>query len=308
MKNLFLIVCFLIVSASYSQNLYSKVFGESNSETIIFLHGGPGFNSASFERTTAQKLADQGFRVIVYDRRGEGRSKNQTAEFTFNQTYLDILSLFNQYRVKKATIIGHSFGGIIATLFATKYPEKIKSVILVSAPIAVQKTYETIIEKSKSIYLAKGDSLNLNYIKLLLTKDPKSLEYSSYCLLHAFQNGFYSTNHPTDEAKLIYSTFKSDSILNKYASQTTYQTPHGFWKNEKYTSIDISNQLKELVKNKIKVYGLYGKDDGLFSNEQIKNLQNIIRKSNLKYLERCSHNVFIDQQIEFVNQIKSWAN
>jgi proline iminopeptidase len=308
MKNLFLIVCFLIVSASYSQNLYSKVFGESNSETIIFLHGGPGFNSASFERTTAQKLADQGFRVIVYDRRGEGRSKNQTAEFTFNQTYLDILSLFNQYRVKKATIIGHSFGGIIATLFATKYPEKIKSVILVSAPIAVQKTYETIIEKSKSIYLAKGDSLNLNYIKLLLTKDPKSLEYSSYCLLHAFQNGFYSTNHPTDEAKLIYSTFKSDSILNKYASQTTYQAPHGFWKNEKYTSIDISNQLKELVKNKIKVYGLYGKDDGLFSNEQIKNLQNIIRKSNLKYLERCSHNVFIDQQIEFVNQIKSWAN
>lgn len=308
MKNLFLIVCFLTVSASYSQNLYSKVFGESNSETIIFLHGGPGFNSASFERTTAQKLADQGFRVIVYDRRGEGRSKNQTAEFTFNQTYLDILSLFNQYRVKKATIIGHSFGGIIATLFATKYPEKIKSVILVSAPIAVQKTYETIIEKSKSIYLAKGDSLNLNYIKLLLTKDPKSLEYSSYCLLHAFQNGFYSTNHPTDEAKLIYSTFKSDSILNKYASQTTYQAPHGFWKNEKYTSIDITNQLKELVKNKIKVYGLYGKDDGLFSNEQIKNLQNIIRKSNLKYLERCSHNVFIDQQVEFVNQIKSWAN
>ena len=72
-----------------AQEIYSKTFGNPNHEPILFLHGGPGYNCANFEATTAQKLANNGFFVIVYDRRGEGRSKDTNAQFTFQKFNFD---------------------------------------------------------------------------------------------------------------------------------------------------------------------------------------------------------------------------
>ena len=51
------------------QKIYYQSFGDKKDPTILFLHGGPGYNSASFEATSAQNLANAGYHVIVYDRR-----------------------------------------------------------------------------------------------------------------------------------------------------------------------------------------------------------------------------------------------
>jgi proline iminopeptidase len=110
---------FLIV-----QNLEVQTFGSDKSTPVLFLHGGPGYNSVSFERTTAQELAENGFFVISYDRRGEGRNTHLKAAYTFKQTYKDIRQIYTTYDLKKKTLIGHSFGGIVGTLFADQYPKK----------------------------------------------------------------------------------------------------------------------------------------------------------------------------------------
>ncbi|HEX6428642.1 MAG TPA: hypothetical protein VF008_13195, partial [Niastella sp.] len=83
--------------------------------------------------------------------------------------------------------------------------------------------------------------------------------------------------------------------------------PQGFWKNEKYTTIDLTANIKKLQANKIRMYGLYGKEDGLYSSEQVQKLQKLLGESNLKYLDNCSHNVFIDQQTQFLEAINTWA-
>lgn len=292
---------------SVGQTIYSKAFGDKNNKPIIFLHGGPGYNCANFEATTAQSLADNGFYVIVYDRRGEGRSTDPKAQFTFNESMEDINALYTQYGITKSTLIGHSFGGVIATRFAEKYPNKVQSIILVGAPIALQETYQTIIATSRAIYASKKDSVNLGYLNMLSMMDKHSLEYSSYCLVHAMQNGFYSPKNPTDEAKKIYATFKTDTLLVNYASQMNYAAPQGYWKNEKYTSLDLTTSLKNLKEQNIAIYGLYGKDDGLYSADQINALKNIIGDEHLDYLDRCSHNVFIDQQATFLTRIETWT-
>jgi proline iminopeptidase len=54
------------------------------------------------------------------------------------------------------------------------------------------------------------------------------------------------------------------------------------------------------------VFGLYGKEDGLFSDNQIYTLGNLIDKKNIKYLEHTAHSVFIDQQTSFINTLKKW--
>jgi len=297
------IVSTLVVN---SQTIYSKAFGNPNDKPLIYLHGGPGYNSVGFESTTAQKLSENGFYVISYDRRGEGRSPDKNAKFTFNETFDDINLIYDKFNLTSATLIGHSFGGVITTLYAEKHPNKTTSIILVSAPLSMQETLSTILESSKSIYTKNEDSLNLNYINKLEKMDKSSIEFSSYCFSHAMQNGFYYPKEPTKEAVNIYKTFTTDALLIKYSVQMTYEAPRGFWQNEKYTTLDVKENLKRVLKNSTPVFGLYGKEDGLFSEAQIGNMENIIGEDNVVYLNNCSHNLFIDQQTKFINSLKKW--
>ncbi len=291
---------------SIGQGLYIKTFGNPKSIPLIFLHGGPGYNCANFEGTTAQEMANKGFFVIVYDRRGEGRSPDQQAKYTFKETFDDLNNIYKTYTIKKAVLIGHSFGGIVATLYANRFPENIRSVFLVGAPVSLQESLKNIINRSKEIYQTNKDTVNLAYINLLEKMDPTSLEYSAYCLGHAMQNNFYSPKKSTEERKNIYLKFSKDSIA-KFASKMTYQAPQAFWKNEHYTTLDLTKSIEVLINKKIKIFGLYGKDDGLYSLQEAEYLQNLLGKSNFEYIDNCSHNVFIDQQTIFISKIKEWS-
>lgn len=308
MKRLFFILTILITTVIVrGQELYIKTFGNPDASPIIFLHGGPGYNSAGFEATTGNALSNNGYFVIVYDRRGEGRSKDVTpnAAFTFQQTFDDLIDIYKKFDLNKASLIGHSFGGIVASLFAEKYPDKVNKLILVSAPVSLQQTFKTILQSSEQIYKTKKDSTNLKYIAMLKKMDTASIEYASYCFAHAISNGFYTPKNMTEEAKAIYSHLRKDSLA-KYTSQMTYEAPQGFWKQEHYTTIDLTSNIKDLLLKKIKVYGLYGKDDGLYSAKQVLSLQRMLGTKNVKYLNNCSHNVFIDQQQAFIRSLKEW--
>lgn len=307
MKKTITLVAFILTTIiASSQTIYSKAFGDSSNEPLIYLHGGPGYNSIGFEISTAKKLSESGFYVIVYDRRGEGRSADKKAKFTFQETYDDLDALYKKYALENATLIGHSFGGVIATLYAEKNPEKIKSLVLVAAPLSIQETLSTIIKTTKSIYEKKKDSTNLMYIGMLEKMDKNSLEYSSYSFGHAMQNGFYTPKAPSQEALAIYTKLKTNPSFVSDGAKMTYDAPKGFWKNENYTSIDLTQGLKNVLKNKTQVFGLYGTEDGLYSEEQIMKLKKIIPIHNFKYMDNCSHNVFIDQQNQFIASLKAW--
>ena len=248
MKKLVLIGSLLLLTFNniFAQNIYSKTFGKQTHPALIFLHGGPGYNAASFEFTTAQQLAEARFFVVVYDRRGEGRSIDAKAKYNFEQTFNDLNQLYDQFKIKQATLLGHSFGGIVATLYAEKFLKKIKSVIMIGAPVALQETFQTILKRVKKVYEAKNDQTNLKYVAMLEKMDKKSIQYSSYCFVHAMQNGFYTPKKITPEAQKIYGQFKTNESLKKYARQMGYAAPQGFWKNEQYTTIDLTNAIKKL--------------------------------------------------------------
>jgi proline iminopeptidase len=182
----------------------------------------------------------------------------------------------------------------------------VQSIVLVGAPVSLQKTFKNIIEKSKILYQSKNDTMNLKYLGMIEKMDTNSLLYSSYCFGHAMQNGFYSPQNPTEQARAITKSLKSDTLLSKLAAKMTYEAVQGFWKNEHYTTLDLTKQLHHLQNRKILIYGLYGKEDGLYSTQQIEELQNMVGPDNVKYLDNCSHSVFIDQQEQFHQSINQW--
>ena len=57
--------------------------------------------------------------------------------------------------------------------------------------------------------------MNLKYISLLERMDESWLEYNSYCFGHAIQNGFYTTKKMKVEAKLIFLTLRTETLLGK---------------------------------------------------------------------------------------------
>ena len=301
--SLSLIMTFLFADA---QDLHVKTFGSSKNEPVIFIHGGPGSSASAFGITTAQRLSDSGFYVILYDRRGEGLSADEHALYTFKQTFEDLNHIYAKLGITKATLIGFSFGGIISTLYTEKYPAHVKSLILVSSLLSQPETYHTILRKSKAIYMAQNDTVKLNDILNIEKMNEGSFEYRAACFRHSSGNGFFSTKNKNELAKKLYAGLESDSAYAKLSAHKSNASVIGFWKNEHYSNLSILPVLKQLKSEKMKIYALYGKDDGLFSSRQVVNLSQIVGKDKLKYLENCSHYLYTDQQDIFVSQLAMW--
>lgn len=315
MGQFFTLLIFLLGAVcANAQSLYIKTFGNPADKPIIFLHGGPGGSMIDFEVLTAEKLAEQGFFVIAYDRRGEGRSEDDSAKFTYQQTLRDLNDLYDRYNLKSATLLGHSFGGIVGTLFAEKYPEKTDRLVLAGTPISLQQSFKTILQSVAAIAESKKDSAMLQQVTMVKNYDPASIHYSSGCFMLAMQSGLYNTKHPSTEATELYTRFQNNEMIKNYTSfitdnkyKTVLNPTMGFWKNESYTSLDISEKLRSLSAKGVALYGIYGKEDGLFDTTQIKAIQNIIgHEKHFAWLDNCSHGVFIDQQEVFLGLLKNW--
>jgi proline iminopeptidase len=299
MKKLLLAFIFTISIFANGQNLYIKTYGNKNEKPIIFIHGGPSGNSTLFESTTAQKLADKGFYVIVYDRRGEGRSADPDAKFTYQEAFQDLNSILKQYHLKKVTLIGHSFGGLVATLYTAKYPQNVDRLILAAALFSQQETYDHILNS-----VSKTDSSQLAKIKSIEKLNKNSAEYRKACFDLAGENNYFKMPNPTAESKQLYSDYEASefyktNIRNKNA-------PLLFYKNEKQNNIDSRPFLKEIIAKGITVYAIYGQDDGIFSPSQIKSIKNIASDNHFALLQNCSHYLFIDQQNKFISKIEMW--
>jgi proline iminopeptidase len=297
------ITLYLTVLFASGQTIYTKPFGNAKDEPIIFIHGGPSGNSTLFEATTAQRLADKGFYVIVYDRRGEGRSADTSAKFTYNEAFDDLITLLKEYNIEKVNIIGHSFGGLVATLFADRFPQKVKSLILVGALFSQQETYNHILASVKLIYKNNGDTSNLKRVKEIENMDKTSAEYRKSCYELAGENNFFKMPIATKQADSLRHqydiTFSKSNIRNQNA-------PTLFYKNETLRNIDTKLELKRL-KKQIEIYAIYGKQDKIFSKQQMNEIKELVGEQNFKLIDNCSHYLFADQQLAFIDSITKWT-
>ncbi|WP_343672096.1 alpha/beta hydrolase [Chitinophaga sp.] len=300
----FILLLLLCTCGAKAQTIVSHTFGNAGNPAIIFMHGGPGSNAINFEATTAAKLADQGFYVITYDRRGEGRSVDPDAGYTFQQSYDDLNSLYKQYNLKKAALIGFSFGGIVATGYTAKYPEQVSALVLVSALVNLQETYQTIIRSCKKIYSEKKDAAGLKDLENLEKLDRSSIEFRRGCFKQAAKNGFFATPHRTEAAQAIYKKLDADTLYQHYANLSNDTPSNEFWKHEKYSTINNTPVIEKIVAKGIPVFAIYGKDDGLYSPAQIASLKAVIGNNHLLYLPDAAHYLYNDQQTHFLGGMR----
>ena len=102
---------------------------QPNGHTILLLHG-KNFCGSYWGRT-AQLLASNGYRVIIPDQIGFGKSsKPDHLQYSFQLLAQNTLAVLDSAHTEKVIVIGHSMGGMLATRFTLMFPEKVERLIL----------------------------------------------------------------------------------------------------------------------------------------------------------------------------------
>jgi len=102
--------------------------GAANGRTVLLLHGN-NFGGFYF-KAIIDALTKEGFRVIVPDQIGYGKSSKPIAPYNFNSQARNTFLILQKERIERAMVIGHSMGGMLAARLATQYPKAIERVVI----------------------------------------------------------------------------------------------------------------------------------------------------------------------------------
>ena len=119
---------------------------------VVLLHGFP--DSGRLWRHQVPALADAGFRVVVPDLRGYGRSDKPEQVDAYSMMLLagDVMAMMSDAGVDRAHVVGHDWGAGLAWAMASLAPGSVDHLVVMSVgnPVTFLRTLE---QRQKSWYM-----------------------------------------------------------------------------------------------------------------------------------------------------------
>jgi len=106
-----------------------------NGRTVVLLHG-RNFPS-SYWAPVIKTLSEAGYRVVVPDQIGFGKSSKPAADLHFDTLARNTIALLDHLGIAKAELVAHSLGGMLGVRIARAYPDRIEHLLL-AAPIGLE--------------------------------------------------------------------------------------------------------------------------------------------------------------------------
>lgn len=110
--------------------IFFRSVGDNAADTLVYLHGGPGFDMQDGGLEFDGLGSD--YRFIAYDQRGGGYSDITTnpADLTWQDHVADLEALRLHFGIDKLTLVGNSWGAGLAVLYHSVYPQNVKRMVL----------------------------------------------------------------------------------------------------------------------------------------------------------------------------------
>jgi len=108
---------------------------QPNGRTVVLLHG-RNFPS-SYWAPVIRTLTEAGYRVVVPDQMGFGKSSKPAGDLHFDTLARNTIALLDHLQITKAEIVAHSLGGMLGVRIARAYPDRVAHLLLV-APIGLE--------------------------------------------------------------------------------------------------------------------------------------------------------------------------
>ena len=141
---------------------------EGSGPPLIIVHG--LYGSSDNWINIGKRLADK-YTVYMLDQRNHGRSPFADSH-TYDDLRNDLLEFFEQHKIEKATLLGHSMGGKVAIWFAADFPEKVEKLVI--ADIA-PKNY-LLLKDDSQFYLHQNILLAMQEIDFSIIKSRNDVD------------------------------------------------------------------------------------------------------------------------------------
>ncbi|MCP4318995.1 MAG: alpha/beta hydrolase [Hyphomicrobiales bacterium] len=141
--------------------LHGETFGNPENPTVIVVHGGPGWDYRGL--LSVKALSDEYF-VVFYDQRGTGLSQRvNDVELRFDLYLSDLGALVDRFSLgRPVNLIGHSFGGLLASSYVGRYPDKVAGVVFAEPGPLTSKMAEH--ENYKSAFFDVGVGFMFHFL------------------------------------------------------------------------------------------------------------------------------------------------
>lgn len=262
--------------------LYFHEYGSRDAVPLILLTGGPGNEYVQLEELA--KILSQRYWCIIPEQRGTGRSTPDVLDSTTVSLAAltnDIKRLLVHHNLGQASILGHSWGGMLAMNFAVTYPTNVKKVVLVG-PGAISNVAESdaIFSANKKNTYSQDELIRLNHLNKLHSESDmgsQAIEERKKLIRLAY----------------IYANPIPDSIFHKIDAKNNGVTMELLW-TELTRSFDLTESIKRY---KGRIHIISGRQDPLgYVSYELKILQPLI---DLNWIEKCGHFPMYEKPVEF---------
>ncbi len=261
---------------------------------LIVLNGGPGRSSDTFV-PLAEKLAELGFKAIIFDQRGTGESKVELTEknITLELMVEDLENLRKNLKLETVSILGHSFGGMYAMAYASKYPNQVRSLVL---------------SASAGINLSWKKYIGANFLSKI---SPESREKVKYWEKIEEDQRKKKQDHQKANLEVMKLLVPAYVYNPKFIPQLEKDLPnpkvsnalvnHLIWR-----SAERTYDLKGAFKNfKAPTLIIAGRQD-ILGEEVPLTIHREIPGSRLLFLNECAHYPWLDQPAAYFSAIKDF--
>ncbi len=248
-------------------------YGEG--DPMLIINGGPGMSSEGFKPLA--QIMGQSHKAIIYDQRGTGKSKISridTGTITMDAMVRDIETIRDHLEIEKWVVFGHSFGGMLASYYASKFPEKVKGLILSSSG-GIDMELFSIININSRLTALERDSLNYWNAKIA---------NGDTTYFARLQRGrFLAPAYLYDKSNV--------PVIAHRLTQGNIAINQLVFQNMRKIDFDCSEALKDF---KAPVLIIQGRED-IIDKSIAETAHSIFRNSTLTILEECGHYGWLDQ-------------
>ena len=114
----------------WGKNIWYDIYGAEHSDTLLYLHGGPGASCLDF--VNQAKALSGKMKVVIFDQLGVLRSDGIAENESYSMEYQ--IKMVEEMRkilgIEKWSVLGHSYGGMLAVLYASACPDSVHKIIL----------------------------------------------------------------------------------------------------------------------------------------------------------------------------------
>jgi pimeloyl-ACP methyl ester carboxylesterase len=249
-------------------------------QPVILIHGNPG-STQDWTRVSGPLAADH--RVIAFDRPGHGRSERPKHGETTVEVQARLLhDALKQLHIDRPIVVGHSWGGALALIYAMTYPKEVGGVVLVAPAVYESQDGVSLLTTLPAVPVI-GDAVNFVLTPL----------FAATVLRSELKKAFSPDPVPKNYLRHVLSEWTRSKKVKAYSLDEASLNDSLKKFSPRYSEIDVPLSI------------LAGDSDLIVSEkEQAERLHKALPKSHLTVLPKTGHQIPYTRPQAVVDEIE----